>query len=207
MFKSLKYLLVGGDKLSPKHINKVIDKNKDLKIINGYGPTENTITTTAYLNADYKNVSNFRLEQNYRSTEAILNTANRLIVFNSKRHDKVLRAARPGTRWAAKVHQSGLLRMQTQACFPHPPTDGFQCLPGGCAIGARPMDLHIHGLEAMGAEFKFSHGYVEARADRLHGAEITFDFPSVGATENLTTAAVLADGVTTIEEVVRESVL
>ena len=49
----------------------------------------------------------------------------------------------------------------------------------------------------MGATFKFSHGYLEAFADRLHGADITFDFPSVGATENLLTAAVLADGVTT----------
>ena len=67
-------------------------------------------------------------------------------------------------------------------------------MPGGDDFGARPIDMHVAGLEAMGATFKFSHGYVEAFADRLHGAEITFDFPSVGATENLLTAAVLADG-------------
>jgi UDP-N-acetylglucosamine 1-carboxyvinyltransferase len=77
-------------------------------------------------------------------------------------------------------------------------------MPGGDDFGARPINMHVAGLEAMGAEFKFSHGYLEARADRLHGAEITFDFPSVGATENLMTAAVLADGVTTINNAARE---
>lgn len=77
-------------------------------------------------------------------------------------------------------------------------------MPGGDDFGARPIDMHVAGLEAMGAEFKFSHGYLEARADRLHGADIVFDFPSVGATENLMTAAVLADGVTTIDNAARE---
>lgn len=77
-------------------------------------------------------------------------------------------------------------------------------LPGGDDFGSRPIDMHVAGLEAMGATFKFSHGYVEAFADRLHGADITFDFPSVGATENLLTAAVLADGRTTIDNAARE---
>ncbi len=77
-------------------------------------------------------------------------------------------------------------------------------MPGGDDFGARPIDMHVAGLEAMGATFKFSHGYVEAFADRLHGAEITFDFPSVGATENLLTAAVLAHGTTTIDNAARE---
>ena len=77
-------------------------------------------------------------------------------------------------------------------------------LPGGDDFGSRPIDMHVSGLEAMGATFKFSHGYLEAFADRLHGAHITFDFPSVGATENLLTAAVLADGVTRIDNAARE---
>lgn len=77
-------------------------------------------------------------------------------------------------------------------------------MPGGDDFGARPIDLHVKGLEAMGAEFKFAHGYLEATAERLHGAHITFDFPSVGATENLVTAAVLADGVTVIDNAARE---
>lgn len=77
-------------------------------------------------------------------------------------------------------------------------------MPGGDDFGARPIDMHVAGLEAMGATFKFTPDYLEAFADRLHGAEITFDFPSVGATENLLTAAVLADGVTTIANAARE---
>jgi len=77
-------------------------------------------------------------------------------------------------------------------------------MPGGDDFGARPIDMHVAGLEAMGATFKFSHGYLEAFADRLHGADIAFEFPSVGATENLLTAAVLADGRTTIENAARE---
>ena len=77
-------------------------------------------------------------------------------------------------------------------------------MPGGDDFGARPIDMHITGLEAMGATFKLSHGYLEAYAERLHGADITFDFPSVGATENLLTAAVFADGVTTIDNAARE---
>jgi len=77
-------------------------------------------------------------------------------------------------------------------------------MPGGDDFGARPIDLHVAGLEAMGAQFKFSHGELEATAERLHGAEISFEFPSVGATENLVTAAVLADGRTTIDNAARE---
>jgi UDP-N-acetylglucosamine 1-carboxyvinyltransferase len=77
-------------------------------------------------------------------------------------------------------------------------------MPGGDDFGARPIDMHVDGLEKMGAEFKFSHGELEATAGRLHGADIVFGFPSVGATENIVTAAVYADGVTTIENAARE---
>lgn len=77
-------------------------------------------------------------------------------------------------------------------------------LPGGCAIGTRPIDLHLKGFEAMGAEIKIENGYVEAVAERLHGARIYLDFPSVGATQNLMMGAVLAEGTTTLENVARE---
>jgi UDP-N-acetylglucosamine 1-carboxyvinyltransferase len=76
--------------------------------------------------------------------------------------------------------------------------------PGGCAIGSRPVDIHLAGLERMGATIRQSHGYVEAEASRLRGARIALDFPSVGATENLMMAATLADGVTAIENAARE---
>ena len=77
-------------------------------------------------------------------------------------------------------------------------------LPGGDDFGSRPIDMHVAGLEAMGATFEVSHGEVEARAERLHGADITFEFPSVGATENILTAAVHAKGTTTIDNAARE---
>ena len=76
--------------------------------------------------------------------------------------------------------------------------------PGGCAIGARPIDLHLKGLEALGATIEQTHGYVEARATRLHGAKIYLDLPSVGATENLMMAAALAVGTTVIENAAKE---
>jgi len=76
--------------------------------------------------------------------------------------------------------------------------------PGGCAIGSRPVDIHLAGLERMGAEIRQQHGYVEATAGRLRGARIVLDFASVGASENLMMAAALADGVTTIENAARE---
>ena len=77
-------------------------------------------------------------------------------------------------------------------------------MPGGDDFGARPIDMHVAGLEAMGASFKFAHGELHATADRLHGADIAFSFPSVGATENIVTAAVFAEGTTTIDNAARE---
>ncbi len=77
-------------------------------------------------------------------------------------------------------------------------------LPGGCAIGARPINLHLKGLAALGAAIELNHGYVEARADRLRGADIYFDLPTVTGTENLMMTAVLADGTTVLRNAARE---
>src|SRR5918999_6555160 len=77
-------------------------------------------------------------------------------------------------------------------------------MPGGDAIGSRPIDLHLGGLERMGAKFSSEHGYIEGAADRLHGVRVLLEFPSVGATENLLMAAVMAEGNTTIENAARE---
>lgn len=77
-------------------------------------------------------------------------------------------------------------------------------MPGGCAIGARPIDLHLKGFNALGAEIDLGHGYVEAKAEKLVGATIYLDFPSVGATENIMMAATLAEGTTVIENAAEE---
>jgi len=78
-------------------------------------------------------------------------------------------------------------------------------LPGGCAIGSRPIDQHLKGFEAMGAKVQVGNGFIEASVeDRLHGAKIYLDFPSVGATENIMMAATLAKGTTIIENVAKE---
>ncbi|RZV36357.1 MAG: UDP-N-acetylglucosamine 1-carboxyvinyltransferase [Chromatiales bacterium] len=77
-------------------------------------------------------------------------------------------------------------------------------LPGGCAIGARPVNLHVAGLQAMGADVVVEEGFIKARADRLKGAHIVFDTVTVTGTENLLMAAVLADGETVLENAARE---
>jgi UDP-N-acetylglucosamine 1-carboxyvinyltransferase len=82
--------------------------------------------------------------------------------------------------------------------------EAFVSLPGGCAIGSRPVDLHLEGLAAMGAEIKVDNGYIEARAGRLHGARILMSPVSVTGTENLMMAATLAKGETLIENAARE---
>ena len=77
-------------------------------------------------------------------------------------------------------------------------------LPGGCSIGARPVDYHIKGFEALGAQVEVEKGYIEAKVDKLKGDDIYLDFPSLGATENIMMAACLADGITTIENAAKD---
>ena len=77
-------------------------------------------------------------------------------------------------------------------------------LPGGCAIGARPVDLHLKGFESLGVKLNIDHGYVDAVVDELKGGVIVLDFPSVGATENIVMAAVKAKGTTILENAARE---
>ena len=77
-------------------------------------------------------------------------------------------------------------------------------LPGGCAIGSRPIDLHLKGFKALGAKIDIGEGFIEAKAERLQGTTIYLDFPSVGATENIMMAAVLAEGQTIIENSAEE---
>lgn len=77
-------------------------------------------------------------------------------------------------------------------------------MPGGCNIGSRPVDLHLKGFKSLGIESEIGYGYVEAKVDKLHGNRIYLDFPSVGATENIMMAAILAPGITVIENAAEE---
>ncbi|MEN6520812.1 MAG: UDP-N-acetylglucosamine 1-carboxyvinyltransferase [Armatimonadota bacterium] len=77
-------------------------------------------------------------------------------------------------------------------------------MPGGCDIGARPIDFHVKGIQALGAHIETEHGFVEAEAERLHGSEIYLDFPSAGATQHIMTAACLAEGMTVIQNAAME---
>lgn len=77
-------------------------------------------------------------------------------------------------------------------------------MPGGCAIGTRPIDLHLKGFKALGAKVDIEHGFVEAKVENLEGNKLYLDFPSVGATENIMMAAVLAKGITIIENAAEE---
>jgi UDP-N-acetylglucosamine 1-carboxyvinyltransferase len=77
-------------------------------------------------------------------------------------------------------------------------------LPGGCAIGSRPVDQHIKGMQALGAEVSVDHGFIKAKADRLRGGRVVFDMVSVGATENVLMAATLAEGTSVIENAAME---
>ncbi|MFA5927894.1 MAG: UDP-N-acetylglucosamine 1-carboxyvinyltransferase [Candidatus Margulisiibacteriota bacterium] len=77
-------------------------------------------------------------------------------------------------------------------------------LPGGCAIGTRPIDLHLKGFQALGAKYSIQHGFVEIKAEKLVGNKVYLDYPSVGATENIIMAACFAEGHTTIENAARE---
>ncbi|MBP5212388.1 MAG: UDP-N-acetylglucosamine 1-carboxyvinyltransferase, partial [Pyramidobacter sp.] len=96
---------------------------------------------------------------------------------------------------ASSIVLGPLLAQQGRAVMP---------MPGGCTIGARPIDLHLKGLAKMGAQIELHHGAVHATADKLRGCRIYLDFPSVGATENLVMAAALAEGETIIENAARE---
>lgn len=122
-------------------------------------------------------------------------------------------------------YQQGTVRMKPCALSPEAPYDLVRtmrasvlclgpllarlgqarvALPGGCAIGARPVDQHLKGLERMGAHFELEEGYIVGRCRKLTGAHIAFDMPTVGGTENLLMAAVLAEGETVLENAARE---
>ena len=136
---------------------------------------------------------------------AVLNSLNVTSTFDEEEKAITLNATKDVQTTAAfefvsKMRASIVVMGPLLARFGH----ARVAMPGGCAIGTRPIDLHLKGFEAMGATITQADGYVEAHADQLVGARIYMDFPSVGATQNLMMAATLAKGTTLLENVARE---
>lgn len=131
---------------------------------------------------------------------------NTTVDFNQDEHEIVVDASQDITEEAPYKYVSKM-RASIVVLGPILARNGHAkvSMPGGCTIGSRrPIDLHLKGLEAMGAEITQTAGYIEAKADKLHGAHIYMDFPSVGATQNIMMAATLAEGTTVIENAARE---
>ena len=136
----------------------------------------------------------------------VLKSLNAIIEYNSEKNEMIIDtsmklSSEAQFEYVSKMRASILVMGSLLA------RNGFArvALPGGCAIGSRPIELHLKGFEAMGAEISIGHGYVEAKVkEELKGAEIYLDFPSVGATENIMTAAALAKGTTIIENAAKE---
>lgn len=146
-----------------------------------------------------------------RDTHVMMDILSRLGV-NIEQRDS------PGMRGTLKVHAGNLITCEVQenltremrsSIFLMGPLLGRLgrvrvAYPGGCLLGPRPIDLHLRGLEALGAEIREKAGYIDAETRGLKGAEIHLDFPSVGATENIMMAAVLASGTTSIRNAAKE---
>ena len=135
----------------------------------------------------------------------VLNSLNVTSTFDEEENSITLNATKDIQTTAAfefvsKMRASIVVMGPLLARFGH----ARVAMPGGCAIGTRPIDLHLKGFEAMGATITQADGYVEAHAEQLVGARIYMDFPSVGATQNLMMAATLAKGTTLLENVARE---
>ena len=135
----------------------------------------------------------------------VLGSLNVLSTFDEEEKAITLNATKDITTTAAfeyvsKMRASIVVMGPLLARFGH----ARVAMPGGCAIGSRPIDLHLKGFEAMGATIVQTEGYIEAHAEELHGARIYLDFPSVGATQNIMMAATLAKGTTYLENVARE---
>lgn len=135
----------------------------------------------------------------------VLRFLNVNVDFNEEKRQIVLNAARKLSteapfEYVSKMRASIVVMGPLLARYGHAKV----AMPGGCAIGSRPVDLHLKGFEALGAKIEQHDGYIEAFANELKGTHIYLDFPSVGATQNIVMAATLAKGTTVIENVARE---
>lgn len=188
----------------------------DKLLIRGNGPLDGEITVSGaknaalpilcagLLTADTMRFTNVPMLRDIRTTQKLLQGMG-VRVMTDNVHEMEITAAQLDSLVApyelVKTMRASILVLgPTLARF----GEATVSLPGGCAIGSRPVDQHIKGLVAMGAEVSIEHGYVKARARRLRGAHIVMDMVTVGGTENLLMAATLAEGTTILENAARE---
>ncbi len=188
-----KILVKGGKKLSGE-VNISAAKNAVLPII-----------AASILSGGKCTIDNAPMLKDVLVISEVLETMNASVNINKNEENITidtsnLRDAEPDNELVRKMRASFLIMGPMLARF-----NKFKLsYPGGCNIGSRPIDLHLKGLTALGAKLSFGHGYVEAYANKLIGNKIYLDFPSVGATENIMMAAVLAEGETIIENAAGE---
>lgn len=185
--------VVGGSKLSGE-VNISTAKNSVLPLIAATILSgDKCIISNAPLLEDVFVLSNILKSIN---ADAQIDEVNSKIVIDSSKINSV----NPENDLVKKMRASFLIMGPMLSRFGH-----FRIsLPGGCNIGTRPIDLHLKGFSALGGDITIGHGFVEAKAKKLKGNKIYLDFPSVGATENIMMAAVLAEGETVIENAAEE---
>jgi UDP-N-acetylglucosamine 1-carboxyvinyltransferase len=188
-----KMRIVGGKKLSGT-VKVSGSKNAALPVL-----LSSLLTAES---CNYKKVPNL---QDIRTTLLLLKQLGVLVEENLNQNEVKLTAGHVVSHEASydlvrKMRASVVVLGPLLARFGHAKVS----LPGGCAIGARPINYHLAGLELLGAKIELENGYIIASAKGLHGARVGFEFPSVGATENLMMAAVLASGETELENCAKE---
>ncbi len=186
--------------IGPSRLNGTIDvsgaKNAALPVLFGTLLTSKPsiikrVPALADIQTTFKLLENFGLNHHYTKSSEVVITPNHSISSSLAPYDLVR------TMRASVLCLGPLLARTGQAQV---------SLPGGCAIGTRPIDFHLLGFEKLGAVFKIENGYIDAKVPRgrLLGAKVVFPFPSVGATENLMLGAALAEGQTVLENAARE---
>jgi len=191
-FMNGKFIIKGGNSLKGK-VKVGGAKNSALKLM-----------AAALLTEGQTTLSNVPLIKDVTTMAAVLETLGASVTY--KEPDKI--EIRPGQTLHAEAPYELVSQMRASIIVLGPLLARLGrarvAMPGGCNIGSRKIDIHIRGLEALGARFEVGHGFIEANSGKLVGGEVELDYPSVGATENLLMAATLAEGTTIIDNAARE---
>lgn len=191
-FMNGKFVIRGGNSLKGK-VKVGGAKNSALKLM-----------AAALLTEGQTTLSNVPLIKDVTTMAAVLETLGASVSYKEPDHIEI----RPGQTLHAEAPYELVSQMRASIIVLGPLLARLGrarvAMPGGCNIGSRKIDIHIRGLEALGARFEVGHGFIEASSGKLVGGEVKLDYPSVGATENLLMAATLAEGTTIIDNAARE---